>query len=359
MKITSILVRTIAEPGGLEYVVVRLQTDDGQTGYGETHAQPSAQVAADRATRELQPLVGADPLRFVKVDEDLRRAGASLGSRAAANVACLDIQAQASKASVHEILGGPTRSKVRAMATVRGDSLEELLGNVLAAREDGYRAFSIPLNVPDGMERGRTFYTDIRDTMDSLREAAGSDCDFVLDCGGRTSPGEALSISDRMEDFHLLWLDEPCGNLSAAAQASVSKGAVTPVGFGRTFPDNSKFQDLLREDGIDVLRPAISLHGVSTIRKAAALAETYYVAVAPFHRGGPIGTAAGLQLCASLPNSFLQENPYTTNSADRQMRAAISGWDEQPVEGFFGLPTEPGLGLRIDESALEAHTVAR
>jgi galactonate dehydratase len=132
-----------------------------------------------------------------------------------------------------------------------------------------------------------------------------------------------------------------------------------PAGYGRGFTDVARFQDLLREDAVDVLRPALATHGLTAVRKAAAIAETYYVAVAPFHRGGPIGTAAGVHVCAALPNSFVQERPFSTNPADRQFRAAISGWDEKPNDGFFPLTGRPGLGLAVDERALDAHTVAR
>jgi galactonate dehydratase len=340
-------------------VVVRIDTDQGLSGYAETEAQPEAQVAVDRLRQELNRLVGVDPSRGLRVDEELRRAHASHQARAVANVACLDILGKASRASVHEVLGGPTRNKVRALAAVAGGSAAELRESVLAAKQDGHRAFSIPLAMPEGMERGRRFYADIRATLDGLREAAGEDCDFVLDCGGRTTPGEALSIADRLEDFHVLWMDEPCGEASAAAQSSISKGSVTAVGFGRGVSDNARFQDLLREDGVDVLRPALAIHGLTSIRKAAALAEAYYVAVAPFHRGGPIGAAAGIQVCAALPNSFIQETPFATDRATRQARAAISGWDEKPVDGFFPLSGKPGLGLEVDEKALDKYTVAR
>jgi galactonate dehydratase len=359
MQITRVTPRAIAEPGGRRYLVVRVDTDDGVSGYAETATGPAPQLAVDRLKSELAALVGMNPARAVRVDEDLRRARASLASRAVANVACLDILGKATKASVCEILGGPTRNKVRAMAVLRAGPDAELRENVLAARREGHRAFSIPLTMPSGMQRGRSFYSDVRATLDGLRGAAGEECDFVLDCGGQPSPGEALSIADRMEDFHLLWMDEPCGELSATAQASISKGSATPVGYGRGFEDNARFQDLLREDGVDVLRPALALHGLTSVRKAAAIAETYYVAVAPFHRGGPIGAAAGIQVCASLPNSFIQETPFPADPADRRLRAAISGWDEKPVDGFFPLSGRPGLGLDVDESALDAHAVAR
>jgi galactonate dehydratase len=359
MKIARVTPRAIAEPGGRRYVVVRVDTDEGVSGYAETEAGPAPQLTVDQVKRELQSLVGTNPTRAVRVDEDLRRAEASLASRAVANVACLDILGKATRAPVYEILGGPTRTKVRAMAVLAGGSDAELRESVLAAKREGHRAFSIPLTLPSGGERGRRFYLDVRSTLDGLREAAGEECDFVLDCGGRPSPGEALSIADRLEGFHLLWMDEPCRELSATARASLSKGSVVPVGYGRGFADNARFQDLLREDGVDVLRPALAIHGLTAVRKAAAIAETYYVAVAPFHRGGPIGTAAGMHVCAALPNSFIQETPFSARLADRQVRAAIGGWDEKPVDGFFRLPGRPGLGLDVDEGALEAHTVAR
>jgi galactonate dehydratase len=359
MKIARVTPRAIAEPGGRRYVVVRVDTDEGVSGYAETDAGPAPQVVVDQLKRELQSLVGMNPARAVRIDEDLRRAKASLASRAVANVACLDILGKATRAPVYEVLGGPTRTKVRALALLAGGSDAELRGSVLAARREGHRAFSVPLTLPSGGERGRRFYLAVRSTLDGLREAAGEECDVVLDCGGRPSPGEALSIADRLEGFHLLWMDEPCGGLSATAQASFSKGSVMPVGYGRGFTENARFQDLLGEGGVDVLRPALAIHGLTGVRKAAAIAETYYVAVAPFHRGGPIGTAAGIQVCAVLSNSFIQETPFSASLADRQVRAAISGWDERPVEGFFPLSSRPGLGLDVDEGALEAHTVAR
>jgi galactonate dehydratase len=359
MRIARVTPRAIAEPGGRRYLVVRIDTDEGVSGYAETEAGPAPQVAVDRLKDELRRLVGMNPARVVRLDGDLRRARASPGSRAVANVACLDILGKATGASAYEILGGPTRNKVRAMAVLAGESAAELRENVLAAKREGYRAFSVPLATPSGVERGRRFYTDVRSTLDGLRDAAGEECDFVLDCGGRPFPGEALSIADRMEGFHLLWMDEPCGELSATAQASVSRGSVTPVGYGRGFTDNARFQDLLREDGVDILRPALAIHGLTSVRKAAAIAETYYVAVAPFHRGGPIGTAAGVQVCAALPNAFVQETPFSADRADRQARAAISGWGESPTDGFFPLSGRPGLGLDVDEGALDAHTVAR
>ena len=89
------------------------------------------------------------------------------------------------------------------------------------------------------------------------------------------------------------------------------------------------------------------------------LAEAYYVAIAPHHDGGPVATAAALHLAASVPNFFIQHVPLPADPKDREMRAAIvSGGLETPRDGFLQLPTGPGLGIQVNEAALEKYHAA-
>jgi galactonate dehydratase len=88
----------------------------------------------------------------------------------------------------------------------------------------------------------------------------------------------------------------------------------------------------------------------------AAVAETHYVAIGPYHDGGPIATVAAIHLAASLPNFFIQQVPFTEASEDRAMRASLGGAAlERPVNGFLALPTGPGLGLALDRATLEKY----
>ncbi len=137
----------------------------------------------------------------------------------------------------------------------------------------------------------------------------------------------------------------------------ISEESVAPLGFGREFTDGGPFQDLLREGLIDILRPDIVLHGIMGIRRLAAMAETYYTAVAPFHDGGPVATAAALQLAASIPNFFIQQIPFPSSDRDREMRAAITGGSVEVVEdGFAKLPRGPGLGIEVDLDAVNKYS---
>lgn len=139
----------------------------------------------------------------------------------------------------------------------------------------------------------------------------------------------------------------------------ISGESVVPLGFGRGIRDIGTFQALLREGLIDVVRPELAFFGITGIKRIAALAETYYVAIAPHHDGGPVGTAVALQLAASIPNFFAQHVPVPSAPEDRAMRAELCSPNlEAGRDGFLTLQQEPGLGITINESALEKYRAA-
>jgi galactonate dehydratase len=236
-------------------------------------------------------------------------------------MALIDIVGHAAKAPAYQVLGGPTRTKIRAM-TAWSD----------AAAKGGYKAFVAKVGAP-------------------LPEPF----DWVVDAEGKLTPGEAQTLAARLEKVHPLWLDEPCAPTNLGAAKKISEESVTPIGWGRSIENLADVQNLLRDQMIDVVRLDISRHGISSIRKSAALAETYYVAVAPFHTGGPIATAAAMQLAASLPNFFIQQIPWATGD-EAKIRSELVGADlESPKDGFLTLPTGPGLGIKVNEQSLRRY----
>ena len=125
--------------------------------------------------------------------------------------------------------------------------------------------------------------------------------------------------------------------------ARIAEESVIPVGLGRAVHDIGTFQNLLRWNSVDLLRPSLGSNSISKIKRMAAIAETHYVAVAPYHDGGPIATAAGIHLAASLPNFFIQQIPFPASERDAAMRAEItSGNQEAAKEGFAPLMNKPG-----------------
>ena len=327
-----------------EYAILKIETAAGLTGWGETRSILPAELAQAKAV-----LRGRQATEFGPLHAAL---AALPNMQAAANMALLDIVGQAARAPVYQVLGGPTRYKVRALAPLAGADDAQLLAELKRAQAAGFRAFSIPAVAAPARNSGQAFVMANQKRLDMLRSAGGEESDFVIDCGAALTPGDASSLSAALERLHPLWLDEPCELTNLAAVRKVASERVTPLGFGRGVSRASEFQDLLREDVIDILRPDLARNGITQIRKFAALAEANYIAVAPFHEGGPIGTAAALHLAASLPNFFIQQIPFPQAEEDRRFRAELAG-GEVVTDGYLPLVTAPGLGLKINASLLK------
>jgi galactonate dehydratase len=362
VAITDVTAAAVQEPaGGRTYVVVQVKTDAGVTGVGETTAsQPRLLV---QRLESMKPrLVGQDAISIEAARRHIAQLGGTITElaplQAAINMALLDILGKLSKAPVYEVLRGATRQKARAFAHLHGHDEASLNASLQRAKSAGYRAFQVPITMPEGPVRGRAFYRETYALLEKLRAAGGEGTDLILDCGAKLSAAEAAGLAIEFERFHLLWLEEPTAEINGGAFRKISAESVTPIGYGRNIADNAGFQDLLRMDSIDILRPDMARSGISEVRKAASLAETYYVAVAPFHRGGPIGTAAALHAAASLPNFVIQEIPLPADDKDSAMRRELAGVDlEKPQDGFLPLPAGHGLGITLNEDALRKYAL--
>jgi galactonate dehydratase len=349
LEIAALRDYPVREPvSGRSYTVLKLTTRGGLVGFGET-----AGVAPADVRRALEVVRGKEATQFETVRYQLKAMPA--GIVAALNMAMLDVVGHHLKAPVHQVLGGPTRNKCRALAPLEGTGDAELVQSVTRARQAGFKAFSVPVPPVAARNQGQAYVIATRKRMDALRDAAGAGTDFVLDGAASLVPGDAASLATAFERFHLLWFDEPCELDNLGALRKIASENVTPVGWGRTIQQPSAFLDLLREDAIDILRPDIALNGISRIRHMAAVAEPYYVAIAPYHNGGPVASAAAIQLAASLPNFFIQQIPFPAADRDRQMRSALAGAVETIRDGYAVLPTAPGLGVTVDEKALEEY----
>jgi galactonate dehydratase len=319
----------VREPvSGNRYTFLRVKTRSGLTGWGEC-----AQAAEQDAKTFEKDWIGKSATRYAAIDPSSPLAGAL-------DMAMLDILGKACRAPIYRVLGGPTRHKVRAFTD---------------SNEASFSAVAIAVPKPASRNQGKTYQNQVQALVKQLPE----DRDFVLSGQGSLTPGDAASVAAAVESSHPLWFDEPCSVSNVEAVRKVSGEIVTPLGFGRGIGDAGVFQSLLRAGLVDVVRPDISHWGISGARHVAVLAEAYYVAIAPNHDGGPVATAAALHLAASVPNFFIQHVPLPHDPKDREMRAAIvPGGIETPRDGFLQVPTGPGLGIQVSESALEKYHAA-
>jgi galactonate dehydratase len=346
LAITGLRGWRLREPvSGRRYTVVRLETRGGLTGYGEGGTARAADILDAKAA-----IVGrtANETEFVR-----HRLSALPPMEAAVSNAMLDILGKSTKIPVYQFLGGPTRYKARVLATLEGGD-ETALGEPLQrAMQRGFKAFTLPIAARNPMTTLQAHVDNVRKRVERVRSMAGPNTDFVLDGAGSQKPGEAAAIATALEKVHLLWFDEPTSVLTSDALAKITDESVMPVGLGRHVHDVAVFQNLLRWGCIDLLRPSLGLNSAPKIRRMAAVAETHYVDIAPYHDGGPIGTVAGIHLAASLPNFFIQQVPQPSAAQDRDMRMELTSGDRESAnDGFAGLLNRPGLGIEVDEKAL-------
>lgn len=316
------------------YVILQVRTESGLIGYGECNSLSGSELKATN-----QAVVGRAATSYQVLDGLVPTA-----VRGGLNIALLDILGKAANAPIYRVLGGPTRNKARAIARLLGTTDSELRSDLEKQFAAGFRAFLVPIPAPTARNQGSDFVRLATARLKAMREAAPN-ADFAYEANAMLTPGDAASLATAIESLHPLWFDEPCPVTNIEVIHKIADETVVPLGFGRTISDPGIFQSLLREGLIDLLRPDLLVHGITGIRRLAAMAETYYVDLAPWHRGGPIANAAALHAAASIPNFFI------TQPTDPAAGTA-------PRNGFLELPKGSGLGIDVDEKALEGKRIA-
>jgi galactonate dehydratase len=317
------------------YIVLQVRTRSGVAGYGECTEFTGHDLKATSEAVTGRPASAYETLRALVPQN----------AQGAIDMALLDILGKATKAPVYRVLGGPTRTKARAIVRLAGTSDDELLKDLQQQLSAGFAAFLVPIPMPEARNQGSAYIHAGVARFKAMR-AAAPNADFAFECGDQLTPSDSASFAAAVESMHPLWLDAPCPVSNLSTLHKIADETVVPLGFGRDIASPGTFQDLLRDGLVDLLRPNVVTHGISGIRRLAAMAETYYVAVSPWHAAGPISTAAALHAAASIPNFFIVQLPNS------------GAGSATPRDGFFELPKGPGLGVEVDEKTLMRNQIA-
>jgi galactonate dehydratase len=343
--------------------VVRLHTDEGITGLGEVrmvnHTGALLGYIEEAAPRHL---VGRDPFHIEALvrrmqRDDFSRPGEVMSSGIALfEMACWDIIGKTLGQPVYNLLGGPVRDRIRAYANGwyrverAPEEFHAAAGKVV---EKGYTALKLDPFGPGHYELEREEKLKAVALVEAVRDAIGEGPEILLEMHGRFSPQTAIEMARLMEPFGLGWAEEPVPptNLKALKKASASINV--PVATGERIHNRIEYRELFELQAADVIQPDITqMGGLMETKKLAAWADAYFVTVAPHNVGGQISTAAALHLAAATTNFRIQE--YFNDFADPWLKETAPGVPEI-VDGYFDLPSGPGLGVELDEEMVEAH----
>ncbi|QLG28907.1 galactonate dehydratase [Halorarum halophilum] len=341
------------------WLMLRIETADGTVGWGEPVVEGRAHTVR-AAVEELMDtyLLGENPTRIEDHWQTMYRGGFYRGGPvlmsaiAGIDQALWDIKGKQLGAPVHELLGGPARDRIRVYQWIGGDRPSEVAEEAETKVEAGFTA--LKMNATAEIER-----VDDPATVDAavnrlheVRDAVGDEIDVGVDFHGRVSKPMAKRLAEALEPYEPMFIEEPVLPEHNDALPQIAEHTTIPIATGERMYSRWDFKEILEDGTVDVIQPDLShAGGITEVKKIAAMAEAYDVALAPHCPLGPIALASCVQVDACSPNALIQEQSLnihyndTGDVLDYLADPSVFEYDN----GYVTIPDNPGLGIEINE----------
>lgn len=367
---TFVLRAPLAEPFGYSQawydtrtaMLVRITADNGHVGWGESFGPPEPNAAIIQHV--LAPLViGQDataiaPLweRMYARTRDYGQKGLVIHAISAIDIALWDLKGRLLDTSVSRLLGGRFRERVQAYATglyfrPRPDFREELVDEAIQHLRAGFQAMKLKI--------GYTPAKDLEHTR-AIRTAIGPDIQLMVDANHAYDAATAIALGRAFEELHVGWFEEPVVPEDIEAYCDVSRMLDIPIAGGEAEYTRFGFKRLISHRAVDIVQPDLTIAGGFTeCQRIAALASAWGVRYVPHVWGSAVGLAASLQFIAALPpatQSLFPLEPLL--EFDRTPNVFRDDLAKQPIvqrDGWVDIPDCPGIGVEIDDAALQEY----
>ena len=387
MKITSVdvilvtLGRAATASSPWNPTVVRINTDEGVSGYGEmglTYGR--AKNAAFGMARDFgRMILGMDPMNNEQIWDRLHRStfwgmgggGVIMGAVSAIDIALWDIKGKALGVPCYQLLGGRTNSRLRAYASqiqfdwgresrslVRPEEYAEAARKAVA---EGYDAVKVdPVGFDgEGVWYGHRTYglMDQRHLrlsvarLAAIREAVGPDVDIIVELHAKTDANSAIQFARAIEPYNCFYYEEPTAPMNDGNMGYIARNIRLPVASGERIYTRWGYRPFLERHALQVVQPDLgNTGGLTEGKKICDMAYVYDISVQAHVCASPLSTAAALHLEAVIPNFVIHEH-HTNNL--KQYNKDLCTVDFQPVKGKFKVPEGPGLGCEFTDKVLK------
>lgn len=357
MKVTGIKT-FICHAYRTNWVFVKVMTDSGIYGVGEATLEYREPTVVE-AIKELERyLVGKDPHNIESFwhntcrDAYWRGGVVLMSALAGVEMALWDIKGKDLGVPVYQLLGGKVRESVKCYANgwfAGAKTPDEFAEKAKVAVKNGFSGLKWDPFGSEYMNIDPKKLNEALDCIAAVKEAVGDQVHLIIEGHGRFNVPTAVRIGHSLNEFGILWFEEPVPPDDKAGIAWVRKKINTPVSGGERLYSRYEYADYLRMECADFWQPDVShAGGIMEVRKIAAMAESHYIPVCPHNPSGPVANAATLQLAACVPNFYLLE----TMASDIPYRNAISTEQVLFENSEMFIPDLPGLGIDIDENEI-------
>jgi galactonate dehydratase len=383
MKITDLRTFVVGNPpprlGGRYFIFLKLVTDDGVEGVGEVYAAtfaPQTIVAMIKDVFE-HHVLGADPFRIETLWRTVYGRGYSLrpdislmGVLSGIEMACWDIVGKALDKPVYALLGGKVHERLRTYTylypsaeegDVHSDAKVYRDPDLAATRAAEYAAMGFTAVKFDPVG-GYSNFDPRQPSLErmelseafcrKIREAVGTKCDLLFGTHGQFTASGAIRLARRLEPYDPLWFEEPTPPEMPEEMARVARQTTIPIATGERLTTKYEFSRVLELQAASILQMALGrVGGLLEAKKIAGMAEAHYAQIAPHLYCGPIEGAANIQISACSPNFLILESLQTWSGFSAKILKKPIRWEA----GYVIPPSEPGLGVELDEEVARAH----
>ncbi|MEJ8658571.1 MULTISPECIES: L-talarate/galactarate dehydratase [Streptomyces] len=323
------------------FLFVELATEAGHQGIGFSYSKRAGGPGLFAHAQEIAPnLIGEDPSDIGRLWTKLVWAGASVGRSglatqavAAFDIALWDLKAKRAGLPLAKLLGAH-RDSVRCYNTSGGflhTPTEEVLENATASLASGISGLKIKVGHPDGKQ-------DLR-RLTAVREHVGDDVPLMVDANQQWDRPTAQRMGRALEEFGLVWIEEPLDAYDAQGHAALAASLDTPVATGEMLASVAEHWELIRTGAADIIQPdAPRIGGITQFLKLAALADHHQLQLAPH-----FAMEIHLHLAAAYPSEPWVEHFDWLEPLFNE-RLHIS-------DGRMHVPSRPGLGITLSDQA--------
>lgn len=354
MKISKITVYKVKP----RWIFVKLSTDEGIDGWGEMISGTKTETVVAGAYEVGERfLLGQNPFEIERLFQEMHRSffrgGPIHGTIVSGlEMALWDIKGKALNVPIYELLGGAARDRIKVYSWIGGDRPDDVAEQAQDRVDRGFTA--VKMNATEELHYIDSYVKieEVVERVASIRERFGNKLDIGIDFHGRVHKPMAKVLAKALEPYHPMFLEEVVLPENEEHFKEVAQLVATPLATGERLYTRWQFKTLFQQGAIDVIQPDVALcGGIMEMRKIAAMAEAYDVAVAPHAPYGPVALAATLQVDSCTPNVFIQEQSLGIhyNKGFDLLDFVKNKEVFQYKDSYVELPSKPGLGLEMDE----------